>query len=184
MRSIVVLRRRPGSLHYAAAHRRRLSFRCTSWLARAGGAQPRRGGVRTCVPLRCSRPETPLYARNPRARRRPTRRPQTDTVPLSGRPATHLHNKLSRAPSHEPSRRRRARRRDPHLRGGPGRRPQPPAHDGELCRRQGQEGRDLRRVCRGRRRYRAPRPNSVAQWIAYQTSNLGVAGSSPVGVGG
>ena len=25
--------------------------------------------------------------------------------------------------------------------------------------------------------------NSVAQWIAYQTSNLGVAGSSPVGVG-
>ena len=24
--------------------------------------------------------------------------------------------------------------------------------------------------------------NSVAQWIAYQTSNLGVAGSSPVGV--
>ena len=29
-----------------------------------------------------------------------------------------------------------------------------------------------------------PRPffNSVAQWIAYQTSNLGVAGSSPVGV--
>ena len=30
-----------------------------------------------------------------------------------------------------------------------------------------------------------PRPffNSVAQWIAYQTSNLGVAGSSPVGVG-
>ena len=26
--------------------------------------------------------------------------------------------------------------------------------------------------------------NSVAQWIAYQTSNLGVAGSSPVGVGG
>ena len=25
-------------------------------------------------------------------------------------------------------------------------------------------------------------PNSVAQWIAYQTSNLGVAGSSPVGV--
>ena len=31
----------------------------------------------------------------------------------------------------------------------------------------------------------APRVlNSVAQWIAYQTSNLGVAGSSPVGVGG
>ena len=27
-----------------------------------------------------------------------------------------------------------------------------------------------------------PRLNSVAQWIAYQTSNLGVAGSSPVGV--
>ena len=26
--------------------------------------------------------------------------------------------------------------------------------------------------------------NSVAQWIAYQTSNLGVAGSSPVGVDG
>ena len=26
--------------------------------------------------------------------------------------------------------------------------------------------------------------NSVAQWIAYQTSNLGVAGSSPVGVVG
>ena len=25
--------------------------------------------------------------------------------------------------------------------------------------------------------------NSVAQWTAYQTSNLGVAGSSPVGVG-
>ena len=25
--------------------------------------------------------------------------------------------------------------------------------------------------------------NSVAQWLAYQTSNLGVAGSSPVGVG-
>ena len=24
--------------------------------------------------------------------------------------------------------------------------------------------------------------NSVAQWIAYQTSNLGVAGSSPVGL--
>ena len=35
--------------------------------------------------------------------------------------------------------------------------------------------------------YYCPRPasetkNSVAQWIAYQTSNLGVAGSSPVGV--
>ena len=27
-----------------------------------------------------------------------------------------------------------------------------------------------------------PTHNSVAQWIAYQTSNLGVAGSSPVGV--
>ena len=39
----------------------------------------------------------------------------------------------------------------------------------------------------GHERLPVPRPrpfsfNSVAQWIAYQTSNLGVAGSSPVGV--
>ena len=51
-------RRRPACLHYAAAHRRRLSFRCTSWLARAGEAQPRRRGVRTYAPLRRSRPAT------------------------------------------------------------------------------------------------------------------------------
>ena len=38
----------------------------------------------------------------------------------------------------------------------------------------------------GKPRVQTPAPphthNSVAQWIAYQTSNLGVAGSSPVGV--
>ena len=112
-----------------------------------------------------------------------TRRRARHTLLRRGRPARHVRKKPSRAPSLKPSRRRRARRRDPHLRGGPGRRPQPPAHDGLLRGRQGQEGRDLCGVRGGRRRYRSLcLSNSVAQWIAYQTSNLGVAGSSPVGV--
>ena len=157
-------------------------LRCTLRLASAGGAQPHR---RACALLRrCSAAvrqrrithETLARAVDPPPRPWATHKP-------CGRPARHLTQKPSLAPSHKPSRRRRARRRDPHLRGGPGRRPQPPAHDGELCRRQGQEGRDLRRVRGGRRRYRSLcLSNSVAQWIAYQTSNLGVAGSSPVGV--
>ena len=75
----MVPRRRPPCLQYSAAHRRRLSFRCTSSLARAGGAQSRRGGVHTYAPLRRSRSATDFtHARNPlaRCRRADLRRPR------------------------------------------------------------------------------------------------------------
>ena len=140
---------------------------------------------RACALLRrCGAPRARRhYAINPCARRRPAAAP---AAPHTSPDAADAHyatqETLARAVTQAltPP---RDRRRDPHLRGGPGRRPQPPAHDGLLRGRQGQEGRDLRRVRRGRRRYRSlSLSNSVAQWIAYQTSNLGVAGSSPVGV--
>ena len=95
-----------------------------------------------------------LYARNPLARRR--------RADLRPRPRSCRRPRCrGRRPRSRRCRRRgdftqTPRRRDPHLRGGPGRRPQPPAHDGLLRGRQGQEGRDLRRLCRGRRRCRSP----------------------------
>ena len=66
------------------------------------------------------------------------------------------------------------------------RRPAGGAHrDDAARRRRAQDGRELPLPLHGREGCRGRVPlfsNSVAQWIAYQTSNLGVAGSSPVGV--
>ena len=67
------------------------------------------------------------------------------------------------------------------------RRPAGGAHrDDPPRRRRAQDGRELPLPLHGREGCRGRVPlfsnNSVAQWIAYQTSNLGVAGSSPVGV--
>ena len=66
------------------------------------------------------------------------------------------------------------------------RRPAGGAHRDDAPRgRRAQDGRELPLPLHGREGCRGRVPlfsNSVAQWIAYQTSNLGVAGSSPVGV--
>ncbi len=66
------------------------------------------------------------------------------------------------------------------------RRPAGGAHRDDVARRRrAQDGRELPLPLHGREGCRGRVPlfsNSVAQWIAYQTSNLGVAGSSPVGV--
>ena len=66
------------------------------------------------------------------------------------------------------------------------RRPAGGAHrDDPPRRRRAQDGRELPLPLHGREGCRGRVPlfsNSVAQWIAYQTSNLGVAGSIPVGV--
>ena len=146
------------------------------------GVQPRRGGVCTYTPLLSSHSaarfthETLAHAVDP-----PPRPPHTAAARPPGTPRTQ--ETLARAVAQAltppprpqarptPTRRTRTATSTSSSRWSPSRTPRP---------------RRARPTSFMPRPTTVPFPsvlNSVAQWIAYQTSNLGVAGSSPVGVG-
>ena len=121
-----------------------------------------------------------LCARDARRRPAASEQPRVEHARRRRSPAR-IHIKHAKNPPRPPTAKTRAGLlRHVH------RRPAGGAHrDDPPRRRRAQDGRELPLPLHGREGCRGRVPlfsNSVAQWIAYQTSNLGVAGSSPVGV--